>query len=373
MAGPAGGGRGRAPYHPPPLAARIPAVSAVVCNYNGRAYLEACLESVLAQGVDEVLVVDDASSDDSAAFVRARFPSVEVLALDRNRGPCAARNAGMRAARHRWVLAVDNDAVLAPDVLARLRAALEADPGACLAQTRSVLADEPTRVHYDGGGFHYLGLIALRNFYAPLAEAEGTGVVEADALVAICALLDRDVVLAHGGYDEELFYLAEDLDLALRLKLAGQRLLSVEEALVHHRGGTKGLSFRGGEYPGRRVFLHARNRRRILLKCLSARTLLCILPAFGLYELVWTLFALAQGELRAQLAGRLAFLRSLPSVLRARAAVQASRRRRDRELLVGGPLVLSPGVVGSGPKRALARGLDALLRGWWRLVRPLCG
>lgn len=355
------------------MPARIPAVSAVVCNYNGRGYLEACLASVLAQGPDEVLVVDDASSDDSVAFLRAHFPTVRVLVLDRNRGPCAARNAGMRAAQHRWVLAVDNDAVLEPGVLARLRAALEQDPGACLAQTRSVLHDEPTRVHYDGGGFHYLGLIALRNFYTPLSEARGHGVVEADALVAICALLDRDVVLAHGGYDEELFYLAEDLDLSLRLKLAGQRLLAVEDALVRHRGGTAGLSFRGGEYPGRRVFLHARNRRRILAKCLALRTLLLILPAFGLYELVWMLFALLQGELGAHLRGRLAFLASLPSVLRARAAVQANRRRHDRELLVGGPLVLSPGVLRSGAKRTLARALDAGFRAWWRLVRPLCG
>src|SRR5262245_66356070 len=115
----------------------------------------------------------------------------------------------MRAARHRWVLAVDNDAVLEPGVLGKLRAALEARPEACLAQARSVLYDEPARVHYDGGGFHYLGLIALRNHHALLAEAEGRSVVEADALVAICALLDREAVLALGGYDEEPFYLAE--------------------------------------------------------------------------------------------------------------------------------------------------------------------
>jgi GT2 family glycosyltransferase len=279
----------------------------------------------------------------------------------------------MRAARHRWVLAVDNDAVLEPGVLARLRAALEARPDACLAQARSVLFDEPTRVHYDGGGFHYLGLIALRNFYVPLAEAEGEGVVEAHALVAICALLERDVVLARGGYDEELFYLAEDLDLSLRLALAGERLLSVEDALVRHRGGTAGLSFRGGRYPAQRVFLHARNRRRILLKCYRARTLLLILPAFGLYELAWVAFALRNGELGAQVRGRIAFLRALPSALRARAAVQAQRKRSDRELLVGGPLVLSPALVAGRGARALARCLDACLRAWWTLVRPLCG
>jgi hypothetical protein len=352
---------------------RIPAVSAVVCNFNGEAYLVDCLRSVLAERPDEVIVVDDASSDGSVALVRARFPGVEVLVLDRNRGPCAARNAGMRAARHRWVLAVDNDAVLEPGVLAKLRAALEARPDACLAQARSVLHDEPTRVHYDGGGFHYLGLIALRNFHAPLSEARGEGVVEADALVAICALLDRDVVLSRGGYDEQLFYLAEDLDLSLRLKLAGERLVSVEDALVRHRGGTAGLSFRGGGYPARRVFLHARNRRTILVKCYRVRTLLLVLPAFALYELAWAAFALAQGELGAQLAGRIAFLRSLPRVLRARAAVQAQRRRADREVLVGGPLVLSPTLVARPGARALARGLDAALSAWWALVRPFCG
>ncbi len=359
--------------YPPARLARIPAVSAVVCNYNGESYLAGCLESVLAQGADEVIVVDDASTDGSVALVQARFPGVRVIQLERNAGPCVARNAGMRAARHRWVLAVDNDAVLAPDVLARLRAALETRPEACLAQTRSVLFDEPGRVHYDGGGFHYLGLIALRNWYAPLSEAQGTGVIPADALVAICALLDREVVLGLGGYDEELFYLAEDLDLSLRLKLAGEQLVSVEDALVRHRGGTAGLSFRGGGYPRRRVYLHARNRRRILLKCYRVRTLLLILPAFALYELVWLVFALHKRELGALVAGRLAFLRGLRSTLRARRAVQARRVRRDRELLVGGPLSLSPSLVAGGGARGAARLLDRLFRAWWRCVRPLCG
>jgi GT2 family glycosyltransferase len=352
---------------------RIPAVTAVVCNYNGEGYLEECLRSVLAQRPDEVLLIDDASTDASVALVRARFPEVTVHVLAQNRGPCAARNAGMRAARHAWVLAVDNDAVLEPDVLAKLRAALEAHPEACLAQPRSVHFDEPTRVHYDGGGFHYLGLIALRNFHVPLAEAEGEGVLPADALIGICALLERDVVLARGGYDEELFYLAEDLDLSLRLRLAGERLLSVEDALVRHRGGTAGLSFRGGDYPRKRVFLHARNRRAILVKNLRWRTLLVALPGFALYELVWVLFAWLSGELGAQLAGRLAFVRALPRILRARAAVQAQRRLPDRALLVGGPLVLSPSLVARPLARRLARLLDACLRGWWRLVRPLAG
>jgi GT2 family glycosyltransferase len=352
----------------------IPGVTAVVCNFNGEAYLPECLRSVLDQeGVDEVLVVDDASTDGSVALVRERFPEVGLIELAVNGGPCVARNAGMRAARHRWVLAVDNDAVLTPEVLPRLRAALEKRPDACVAQVRSVLHDEPERVHYDGGAFHYVGLIALRNFYRPLAEAEGEGVLDADALIGICALMDRDVVLAAGGYDEDFFYLAEDYELSYRLRVTGHRLLSVEDALVLHRGGTAGLSFRGGDYPARRARLRARNRWRLIAKCYAGRTLLAILPGLFLYELVGFAFALRSGNLVPHLAGTRDFLRELPGVLTSRAAVQRLRSVPDRTLLVGGPLTLSPALVASGPARAAAALVDLCLRSWWRIARPFSG
>jgi GT2 family glycosyltransferase len=355
-------------------ARRIPGVSAVVCNYQGRDYLEECLRSVLAQeGVDEVVVVDDASTDGSTELVRERFPEVRVLRMAQNSGPCAARNAGMRAARWPFVLAVDNDAILEPGVARKLCAALEARPDCVAAQVRSVLHAEPGRVHYDGAAFHFVGLLSLRNFYRPLAEAEGSGVVEVDALVAICTLLDRDAVLAAGGYDEEFFYLAEDYELSLRLRLQGARLLAVEDALVRHRGGTAGLSFRGGGYPERRVFLHSRNRWRILAKLYSGRTLLAIAPALLLYESVWLLFVLRQGYLRAHLSGKRDFLRELPRLLRLRRGLAPLRRVRDRVLLVGGPLTFSPALVASGPARAAAGALDLLLRAWWWIARPLAG
>ena len=323
-----------------------------MCNFDGEEYLADCLHSVLAQeGVDEVVVVDDASTDGSARLVRERFPEVRLIVLPRNAGPCVARNAGMRAAKHRWVLAVDNDAVLEADVLPRLRAALEERPEASIAQVRSVLFDEPQRVHYDGGRFHYVGLLSLRNFYRPLDQAEGRGVLEADALIGICALVDRDVVLSAGGYDESFFYLAEDYELAYRLRCMGVRLLSVEEALVRHRGGTAGLSFRGGGYPSRRAYLHSRNRWRLMAKCYAGRTLLAVLPGLLVYESAWLLFVLLRGHLGEHLAGKRDFLRGLGLVLRDRQALQARRVVRDRELLVGGPLTFSPSLVGTAPAR----------------------
>ncbi len=354
--------------------ARVDKVSVVVCNYNGEDYLAECLESILAleDEPDEILVVDNGSTDRSVALVQERFPRIGVLALGENGGPCVARNAGMRAARNRWVLAVDNDAILRPDVLGKLRAALDERPEAVAAQTRNVFAAEETRVHYDGADFHYLGLLSLRNFYRPLSEAVGEGIIPSSGLIAIAILLDRDAVLACGGYDEDFFILFEDFDLSLRLKIAGHEILSVEDAICLHRGGTPGISFRGGSYPKVRAYYHSRNRWLLLAKNYRLRTLLACLPGILLYELVWTLFTLRKGHFKAHMAGKLAFLRALPDVRASRRRVQAMRRARDRDLFVGGPLTFSPDLVQSAFARRAAGLLDAAIGSWWSVARWLC-
>jgi GT2 family glycosyltransferase len=351
---------------------RVGPVSAVVCNYNGERYLPGCLRALAALegALDEVIVVDNGSEDDSVGVLRRDFPHVKLLRLPSNGGPCVARNAGMRAARNRWVLAIDNDAQLRPEVLKKLRAALDANPGAVAAQPRSVFAEEPDRVHYDGGRFHYAGLYALRNFCRPIVEAEGEGVVPVDGLIAIAILLDRDAVLARGGYDEGFFILFEDFDLSLRLRVGGETLLSVEDAIVDHLGGTPGISFReGASYPKVRAFYHSRNRWLLLVKNHRWRTILVSLPGILVYELAWLVFTTVKGHLGAHLAGKLAFARALPGALASRRAIQATRKVRDRELLVGGPLTLSPQLVQSRASSCLAGALSGVLRAWWAVAR----
>jgi GT2 family glycosyltransferase len=348
-------------------------ISAVVCNFQGEAYLPECLQSLLALGdqLDEIVVVDDGSSDGSLALLARDYPSVQVVALATNGGPCRARNEGLARARNRWVLAVDNDAVLDRDVLSKLRQALEQDPQAVLAQPRSVLHHEPTRVHYDGGRFHYVGLFVLRNFYRPLAEAEGQGTVEVDGYISICGLMDRRRILELGGFDEALFILFEDFDLSWRLRLAGERLLSVEDALVRHKSGTPGISFRVGDYPQRRAFFHSRNRWMVMLKCHSGWTLLVSLPGVLIYEAAWLAFTLKAGHFKSYAQGKLAFFKHLPRTLANRRVVQRSRRLPDSQLLVGGPLTLSPQLIvnkgGAGAARCLSRALSA----WWHVMRHL--
>jgi len=348
-------------------------VSVVVVNWNGAAYLQQCLGAVraLRGAVGEVLVVDNASTDGSRELVAQKFPEVRWIGLDTNAGPCPARNAGMRAAQNRWVLALDNDALVEPDTLEKLLAARA--EGVAIVQPRSVFAAEPARVHYDGGGFHYVGLIALRNFYTPLAQAAGQGVVEVDCAVSVALLVDRDALLALGGYDERYFLLFEDLDLSYRLRARGLRIRSVEDALVRHLGGTSGLSFREGPvYPRSRVFLHARNRWIFLAKNLSTRTLVAAAPGLLLYELVSLAFALTAGAAGEWFRGKREARALWPALRREHAAERAQRVVRDGRLLVGGPLALTPAVA-RGPRRWLAAGIEGLLRAWWLVGRAFAG
>ena len=236
----------------------------------------------------------------------------------------------------------------------------------------STFASEPTRVHYDGGGFHYAGLIALRNFYTPLTEAVGTGVLRVDCAVAVALLVDRERVLAAGGWDPRYFILFEDLDLSYRLRARGLSILSVESALVQHLGGTSGISFREGpRYPTSRVFLHARNRAWFVAKNYSAWTILVAWPGLCLYGLASLVFATLSGGLGAWLRGKWDFVRLLGELPAERRAIQRARTVSDGALLVGGPLAITPALRSGALRKWMHEALDLCLRAWWGLARHL--
>ncbi len=342
-------------------------VTATITNWNGRQYLEGCIGSLLAQTrvPSRIILVDNASTDGSVEFVRERFPSVEILELPVNGGPCPARNAGLEAADTTWVLQVDNDVHLASDCLERLLAHREKE--CAILQPRALFDGERDRIHYDGGHFHYVGMMTLVNFYTPLRDA-GDRPRDIDAAISFALLLHREKVLEAGGYDPAHFILFEDHDLSLRVRQRGHVVRHVPDAIAYHREGTAGISFRTEQaYSPRRVLFHSRNRWFVLLKCHSWRSLLLGVPGFLAYEAAYLAFALRKGHGGAWCLGKWQLLRALPRLLRQRRVVQRARRVRDRDLLRADPLTVSPLIR---PGRAL-RALSRFLTVWWRLVRPL--
>ena len=344
-------------------------ISAVVVNYQGEAYLKECIQSIKDQDlpVGEIVVVENASTDGSLNVLNSNFRDVQVVRMKSNVGACAARNVGMRVARHRWVLLVDNDVVMEPGVLRRLCQAVRDNEGAVMAQPRSVFKDDPSKIHYDGGDLHYAGLISLHNFGAD-RPASPPPTEEIDVAISLCLLIDKKEIIEAGCFDESFFILFEDLDLSHRLRLAGKKILKVNDAVVLHDAGTAGISFRkDASYPGRRVFFHSRNRWLYMTKNIGLWTLFVSSPGILVYEGAWFLFALKGGHLGSWWKGKVAFLRLFGEALRKRRSVQRRRVISDRKLLVGGPLTLSPNLASS--KGLSARILDGVLRGWWAICR----
>lgn len=351
-------------------------VSAIVVNWNGRSYLPGCLDALLAQvpPPSEVLVVDNHSDDGSRELLAADYPGVRVIDTGANQGPCHARNVGVAAAKDELCLLLDNDVVLHPGALQALLVEMQGDPRAAMVQARSLCGDDPGIVHYDGGELHFLGTLVLHNWYRPLATASRpSGPV--GAAIALCFLCKKSVYQTVGGFDENLFILYEDNEFSYKLRMRGHTIRVAADALCTHKAGTAGLSMRGDQaaYPGRRTYLHSKNRWYVLITCMRWRTLLLTVPAQLLYGVVYAVFGWQRGHIGDWLRGKWQLLRLLPTAVRARGPAQAGRTVPDRELLISAPMTLNPGLADRGMQAALRRGMDRFFAGYWRVVRRLCG
>ena len=350
-------------------------VSAVVINWNGQDYLPECIDALLAQDPPpaEVVVVDNHSDDESRAVVSERYPQVRLIDTGFNGGPCHARNVGAKAANCERVLFLDNDVVLEPGGLAKLGSCMDEDDSIAMVQARSVCGDDHSIVHYDGGELHFLGTLVLRNWYRARSEAaDAPGPI--GAAIALCFLAKKSVYQEVGGFDENLFILYEDNEFSYKLRMRGYTIRLCAQAVCVHKAGTVGLSVRGeARYPGKRTYLHSKNRWYVLFTCMRWRTLLLTVPAQLVYGLVYAAFGVGRGHLGSWLKGKWELLCLLPQAIRARGPAQKGRTVPDRDLLVALPMTLNPGLADKGAGAALRRTMDRFFSVYWRLVRGLCG
>jgi hypothetical protein len=197
-------------------------ISAIIPVYNSTNYLRKCLAALApAVGPDfEVIVVDDASTDDIAAIV-AGGP-VRLLRLSRNSGPATARNHAARHATGDVLFFVDADVVVRPDTLSRIRATLTADP--TLAAVFGSYDDQPAAP----------GLVSqYRNLLHHYVHQTGNS--EAFTFWSGCGAIRRVVFEQLDGFDERRFARGlQDVELGYRLRDAGHRVLLDKQLLCTH-------------------------------------------------------------------------------------------------------------------------------------------
>lgn len=226
-------------------------LSIIIVNWNVRDLLQRALASVYASWDErpglEVIVVDNASHDDSVVMLHTTFPEVIVIANAENRGFTGGNNQGLAAATGDVLLLLNPDAELLDDALPRMIAYLHSHPDVGMVGPQ--LLNPDGSVQSSRRRFPTLPVLflestwleklasrkLLRYYYAQ--EQPDDAIQDVDWITGAAMLTRRDVVAQVGGMDEGFFMYSEELDWCHRIRAAGWRVVYFPEArVVHHEG-----------------------------------------------------------------------------------------------------------------------------------------
>jgi GT2 family glycosyltransferase len=298
-------------------------VAVLIVNYNGGALLRQCLQSVRDQrrAPDHIVVVDNASHDDSLQLAAALLTGVELIRLPENVGFARGNNIAAAAARRFDALALLNpDAFAEPGWLEVLVEYAERYPQFSSFASRMLLAARPDYLDGAGDSYHAAGR-AWRNGHGASAADWPAGDREVFAPCAAAALYRRDAFQAVGGFDERYFCYFEDVDLGFRLRLQGGRALYVQSAVVRHvSSGVAGYQSDFAVYHGER------NAVWTFAKDMPGPLLFLYLPQHIALNLAALCYFPFRGQGRVVLKAKIDAIRGLPAVLRQRRLVQSARR-----------------------------------------------
>jgi GT2 family glycosyltransferase len=257
-----------------------PRVSVIIVNTNELHHLVKCVPTVTKQSYPnyEVLVVDNASTDGSVAYIRQHFPEVRVVDSAVNLGYPGANNLGFQLASGEYFAVLNPDTVVDQHWLEELVRALEANSMAALATSKILLMDEPSIINACGNVVSITGLTFCRGVGEP-----ATAFSQQEEVLAVSGaafLIRRSTIAEIGPFDADFVAYLEETDLSLRAVLAGYTCLYVPTSKVYHK-----YTFRFSE---KKCFHLEKNRYYMLLKFFSPRTLLLLAPILLFTELlVW--------------------------------------------------------------------------------------
>jgi GT2 family glycosyltransferase len=302
---------------------RRPRACLAVLNYDGRELLDEALPSIVAQDYEpfEVVVVDNGSRDGSPAYVRERWPSVRVVALERNVGVTAALNACVAAAGDADVVALlNNDVELAPDWLATLVRVLEEHPDAAAAAGKLLRQTDRRVIDRAGDMMRWSSWCGGRGS-GEIDDGQYDAAGEIFSVGGAAALYRRAALEDVGPFDEDYFAYLEDVDWGFRARLAGYTARYEPAALGYHRGGAT-----LGQINAFSLFHLRRNQVWFVVKNYPGRELLRHAPAVIAFNLVEIAVAVKRRQLRIVLRAYAAALAGLPAAMRKRRAIQRARR-----------------------------------------------
>jgi GT2 family glycosyltransferase len=299
-------------------------ISIIIPNLNGRPYLEKCLASLDNQDFShhEVIVVDNGSTDASVEFMRTHFPKMSIIALGKNRGFSRAVNEGIKRAKGKYVLLLNNDVEADPRLLRHLHKAINTSDNADFCACRMMNFHRRELIDGVGDGFPRKG----KAFRIGHGLKYGPPFHRRRRVFGACAgaaFYRKTLFDEVGLFDEDFFAYHEDADWNFRANLMGYRCFYIPEAVVYHVGS----STTGSLYNEFTVFHNIRNIINAIIKNMPTVLLLKYFPRilWGQLESFFR-YCVLQGYWRAYFAGMWNAVRLSRRMLRKRADIQGRRR-----------------------------------------------
>jgi GT2 family glycosyltransferase len=341
-------------------------MSVVIVTFNSRAALESTLPPLVEQlrDGDELIVVDNASEDGTPQAARSLAPTATVIETGENLGFAAACNRGAEAATAELLCLLNPDAVPSPGWREAIELPL-GDGREWAAWQALVTADGGTTINTRGGVVHFTGIAWAGDAGRPIEDlpaSESLAIEEPGFVSGACLAIPRETFIEAGELPERFFLYHEDVDLSLRLRLAGGRLGVEPAARVDHD-----YEFDKGAAKWRYL---ERNRWATLIRTYPGALLFLLMPALLATEFALIFVALRGGWLGQKLLSWLDFWRGLPRSLGERSAIQKRRALGAGEFAAGLTADLGSTYLGAAGR---SRFLRALLRAYWSVVLRLVG
>ena len=222
-------------------------LAVILVNYNGKKYNSACIDSILqnnVQGELMILVVDNASSDGSVDELRQRYNeqanvAIEYIILNKNYGFAAANNRGIERAKELgadYVLLLNNDTEIAPNMLEQLKACADRHPG-CMIVPKIYYSDDRKRIWSAGGSVSPIIRKVSHDGLDQIDSGQFEEEKKIEFATGCCLFIPMSVLKRTGGLDERYFLYYEDTEYSFRLDGMGISIYYCPKAVLYHKVG----------------------------------------------------------------------------------------------------------------------------------------
>jgi len=294
-------------------------VAVVILNWNGRKFLEQFLPSVLDHSLEEarIIVADNASTDDSLAWLAVHYPQVEIIVNSKNYGFSQGYNEALKQVDARYYVLLNSDIEVTPGWITPLIRLMESDPQIAACQPKLRSWHDKTSFEYAGGAGGFidnLGYPFCRGrLFQTLEKDEGQYDDQQEIFWATgaCMFVRASLYHEYGGLDNDFFAHMEEIDFCWRLKNAGYKIMYSPESTVYHVGG--------GTLPkssSRKTFLNFRNNLILLYKNLPPAEIPRVFILRFVLDIIASLKFLTEGfwkDYWAVFRAYIAFYTSLPT------------------------------------------------------------